>query len=427
VLDMSLQYLRRSEPELRQGRLRINRTFARVMDNLNDDEESHLALADLYKRMIEGPFRKYGWVLHCLTVGRWADPPMLTQMRDTLVASGGWLGSLAGQVVLRDVRNGEAHETLIWDGVKEAFVTEGAEVKDDVVAHAVLLIDAFARGCEAAVSWYENLKAEHTAIRPLMDDPGRLSPWRRAEAIFGTNGVHLTRANFNSKIARIVCSTFREEDINPCFQALVVCHGLLPHVERFEVFTSDAVDSVVVASRDALERTLPIWERALNSLSVMPLSTFLPANLDSRLRTESLTCATRSVAWIAVDDFLDALDGSDEHLDAKELELFTRRTEIVSIAVEQCTSAVPLEVRSRLRAVHQASVEMLTLLRGQDVPVGWSAIERSAPVAKFRHWWEVWGPVDRLPSVEPSTDRPQTDVSRPALRGAPGDLRWHTI
>ncbi|MET8758530.1 hypothetical protein [Lentzea sp. NPDC004782] len=423
----ALQYLRRSEPELRQGRIRINQTFLRLLAHLDDDEESHLALADLYKRMIEGPFRKYGWVHHCLSVGKWSEPPMLTQMRDALVAQGGWLGGLAQQAVIRDVRNGEAHETLFWDGVKEVFVVEGAEVEDDVVAHAIVLIDGFARGCEAAVSWFHGLSAEHKPIRPLMEDPGRLSSWRRAEAIFGTNGLKLIRANFNSKVARVVCASIAQENINPCLQSLVACSGLLPHVERFEVFTAESVESVVVASRESLERALPIWEKAIDMLSMMPLSTFLPVNLDSRLRSESLMNATRSVAWIAVDDFLDAFDGSAESWDAEELELFSRRIEITRLAIGSCLSAVPATARFRMQVVNNAVEEVLSLVRSKNFPASWHSVERSGLVERFRHWWVEWGPVPRLPTVVTPSSLSREDAKRPMLRAAPCDLRLHTL
>ena len=426
VERLSLKYLERSEPELRQGRLKINRILTRIRDE-PDEELRHLALADLYKRLIEGPFRKYGWILHCLKAGRWSHPPMLTQLRDALVSQGGWLGSIAERTVIRDMRNGEAHETLFWDGIEHRFVAEEVTVEPYLVGYAAVLADSFGRGCEAAVACHRTLEAEYESSRPRRQDPGRLSPWQRAEAIFGTNGIRLMRANFNSKIAKVVCLQLAEHDINPCLQSLVVCHGLLPHVEQFEVATVDSNKSVIVVSRDALERTVPVWEMAVENLTSMPFSTFLPANLDSRSRSEEPSRAARAVAWIAVDDFLDALDGSAKMWDEEEIKLFVVRASIIIEATGRCISALPPQSQVRLRAVQETVSEFLIWLRKLSAPIHWSKVSQVQPVHKIRHWWDEWGPVDRHPSIKPTVKLPGYEDHRSKLRDAPGDLRWRTI
>ena len=426
VLEASLQYLHSNESALRQGRVRINRAVDSVR-SAESDEDRHLHLADLYKRLVEGPFRRYSWVFHSLNTGRWSQPPMLTQLRDTLVAGGGWLGKLTDKVVLRDIRNGEAHESLFWDGVLEKFVAEGIEVGAPEVAYAATLADAFARGCESAIACYSALGAEHTPGPPREKDRGRLEPWRRAEAFFGTNGIRMIRADFNAKVARIVCVELRQDNINPCFQALLLCHGLLPHVERFEVLTASSSEPAISASKEALSLTRPVWELALQSFTAMPLSTFLPTNFDARIGHEDMRRATRSVAWIAVDDFLDAFDSSVERWGEEDATLFSKRVALNILATKQCLRLVPTEAQMRLRLVHQQAKEMAAWLQRAPSPLVWRDLNRTEPVARFRLWWDAWGPVERLPTITKAAGISPDEDFRPYLRDEPGDLRWRII
>ncbi|MBM2620401.1 hypothetical protein JIG36_33310 [Actinoplanes sp. LDG1-06] len=426
ALEESLEYLHSNESALRQGRVRINRAIDSIK-KAESDEDRHLHLADLYKRIIEGPFRRYGWVFHCLNTRSWSQPPMLTQLRDTLVSSGGWLGNFTEKVVLRDVRNGEAHESLFWDGLIERFVAEGIEVEASVVAYAAMSADAFSRGCESAVACYRALGAEHTSGPPSDKDRGRLESWRRAEAFFGTNGIRMVRADFNAKIAKVVCADLKRDDINPCFQALLLCHGLLPHVERFEVFSPGSSEPAVSVSKEALLLTRPVWKLALKSFTAMPFSAFLPMNFDARTRHEDTRQAALSIAWIAVDDFLDALDGSPEQWDRDELELFSKRVALNIFATHQCLTLVPAKYHTRLQSVHQEAKEMAAWLRRSSSPLLWHKVNRAEPVGRFRFWLDTWGPIERLPSITAPSGTSPDDDFRPSLRDDPGDLRWRTI
>lgn len=419
-----LTYLKRVEPELRQARRRINKAAKNVQND--DEEETLFALADLYRRLIEGPFRKYAWVLHCLDADAWSDPPMLAQLRDNLASQKDWLGGYARQVILSEIRNGEAHETIVWDGVTKKYMVEGVGVEPQTVGHAALLAEAFARGCETALACYKSLDAAPRKGRPLGEDLGRMEPWRRAEALFGTNGIQVASCNFNSKRVRINCIELTQKDINPCLQALVTGFDLLPHADRFEVFIVGSPEPVVSVSRESLELALPIWEFASTALTSMPFSTFLPINMSSRTGPEDPRTAARSAAWIAVDDLLDALDGSPVIWDMRELKLFVKRVELVSLAIKQCMTGVPLELHPRLRAVREAALEILEKVRRLAVPVGNYHVANLQPVAKCRYWWNKWGPVDRLPTIEQEGD-PQPDGKRPLLQDEHEILRWRTL
>lgn len=89
--------------------------------------------------------------------------------------------------------------------------------------------------------------------------------------------------------------------MNPCLQALVLSRRLMPNVETFSVADSGG-DVVVTVSADSLSATMAAWELAVSNMDQPPLSTFLPANLDARVRHEDANVAVLSVAWIAVDD-----------------------------------------------------------------------------------------------------------------------------
>ncbi|GLY38405.1 hypothetical protein Amsp01_044290 [Amycolatopsis sp. NBRC 101858] len=421
-----IRYLEKSEAELRQIQVRIDRSLE-VVRKGDDEEAVHLALVDLYKRLVEGQFRRYGWILYCLREGSWSDPPMLTQLREKLVSRGGWLGSIAQRAIIRDIRNGEAHETLIWDGVAEKYQAEGVEVDVSVVTQAAVLVEAFVRGCEAALACYKVMGVEHDFGRPKMGDPGRLSSWQRAEALFGTNGLRLLDAKFNSKTARITCLELEEHQVNPCLQALVICCGLVPHVETFEVRVQSGSDAVITVSAEALRRTLEIWEVALRSLSGMPLSTFLPANFDSRMRSEGVSVASRSIAWIAVDDFLDALDGSAELWRAEDFHLFMARIKVLLLAIESCIEYVPDRAGFRLRLVRDAVIQVKESFESTFVPLLATTLDNEDAVVRMRHWWNVWGPVERLPGIKSKADRSGVFDHRIKLQDAPDDLRWRTM
>jgi hypothetical protein len=426
VVELGLAYLSEAEPALRQGRRRVNRalTLAATDDDL---EEKSFVLADVYKRLVEGPIRRYGWLYHSLKCGVWLDPPMLSQVRDVLLSQGGWISDVAQQMILTDIRNGEAHEHLVWDGVREVFVAGTAAVDLPVVLRAAVLGDAFARGCQAAVACYRALSIVPTAASPSLDDVGRLEAWRRAEAFFGTNGLEIVRANFNSKIAKVTCSSLEEGNINPCFQALVCCHMLLPHVLQFDVSSARGLDEAKISvSSDALNLTLPVWETAARLFTSMPLCTFLPANLNARQRSEELSKAVRSIAWIALDDLLDALDGTPQCWNAADFELFMNRVKLNALALDQCVASISKPTPFRLATLHAAVREFIREIEIMAPPVEFRTFECLELVERFRAWWNAWGPVERLPGFPPAeTDFPSDH--RPALRHSVIDLRWSTI
>ncbi|MDQ1203867.1 hypothetical protein [Microbacterium sp. SORGH_AS_0862] len=69
IADQFRDHLRAVEPALRRARSAATRAYEAVLTQTDDSEARALALADAYKRTIEGPFRQYSWATHCLRAG----------------------------------------------------------------------------------------------------------------------------------------------------------------------------------------------------------------------------------------------------------------------------------------------------------------------------------------------------------------------
>ncbi|MGF9663154.1 hypothetical protein AAIH25_14955 [Arthrobacter crystallopoietes] len=428
VVVAALRHLGEIEPRLRQSRFRANRSSA-ASSQATDLETAAMHLAEGYKRLLEGPVRHYGWLYHCVGTRNWAAPPMLTSLREVVLKDQGWLAKILEPMILTEVRNGEAHESLLWDGLNEVFVTESGPVVPARVHVAAVKADAFARGSQAAVACFRALSIQPRAGGPVASDPGRSAAWLRAEAHFGTNGLQVTKSNFNSKTAKITVSHFASHNINPCFQALVCCHVLVPEVSRFEIYAEGRGDAILSVSAEALRRTQSVWKRAIDKFSSMPLSTFLPANLDARRTSENPAEVVRSVAWIAVDDLLDAIDSSPPMLDGENLKLLVERVELVVTATEECLAAVPAEFDLDLHSVHSLAEALLEELEILRPPTPVFSLDEKEAVDAARRFWDAWGRVPRLPGVAVSSQTNSGHDHGPRLRQEEArlELRWRTI
>jgi hypothetical protein len=427
VLVTALAHLEEVQLRLRLSRVKANRSFA-TPPLETEMESTVLDLVDGYKRLLEGPVRQYGWLYHCLGAGNWSSPPMLTTLRELLVKEGGWIANVANQMILTEIRNAEAHESLLWDGINELLVTESGTVAPAAVHVAAVKADAFARGCQAAVACYRALSINPQMGGPVHNDPGRSAAWLRAETHFGTNGLHVTKTNFNSKTATISLVDFKSHNVNPCFQALVCSHVLVPDVQQFQIYVDGQSKPIISVSASALKRTQPVWEHAVYKFSSLPLSTFLPANLNARTELEGLSKAVRSVSWIALDDLLDAVDCNPPELDSDLLGLLIERVDLVASATKECLAIVPSGSSLRLRAVNSIAAELLEKLGRLKSPAPVGLLDKTTELLKARHAWDAWGPVPRLPGVKVSSQSTSKEHG-PRLRSAEdrNELRWRTI
>lgn len=282
-------HLVQMEPAIRRARRAAARSSQTVRDAKAETEARANALADGYKRLVEGPFRQFAWALFCLNDGTWQNPPTLGILRDRLVAAGGLLGSTTADVVIPSFRNAEAHETLVWDGFAEQFSTEGVQISPRKVVASAQLAESFVSGCEAGLTAvrFLDLPSEAPAL-PEHNEQGRMPAWRRVQAFFGTNRLRLLDASLNTRNAILWVERLGFTDVNPCFQALVLSHRLMPAVESFCVRGAEG-DPAIEVDAGALAASMPAWEFAVSNLDQIPLSTFLPANLDARMQHETGT------------------------------------------------------------------------------------------------------------------------------------------
>ncbi len=168
-------HLEACEPALRRARRAANRAWVTAATDSLDIETRALALVDAYTPLLEGPFRQLSWALYCLRKGTWDSPPMLTSLREKLVAEGGNLKLIASNAIIPSLRNSDTHQTLEWDGYAEAFVTEVARISPSEVATAITAADCYVHGWEAGLAAARTLDARpNDNPLPLPSEPGRI-------------------------------------------------------------------------------------------------------------------------------------------------------------------------------------------------------------------------------------------------------------
>ncbi|MHB1172813.1 MAG: hypothetical protein ACYCZY_10055 [Lacisediminihabitans sp.] len=425
VLSSVREHLEASEPAMRKTREAIGPALAKAASSHESLEARGIAMVDAYRRMIEGPFRQFSWALYCLRQGEWSMPPMLSELSDRIMAAGGNLASITRSAVLIDVRNSEAHETLVWDGFAEEFITEKGRVHPQQIAEALILANTLSRGGEAGLAAIRALDlTDSSPLLPAVNEVGRMPSWRRVRAFFGTNRLRLVEAHLNSNHAFLRLARLAVTDINPCFQALVLAHRLIPEIENFSVATTQSSEPLVVVSAEAIIAAMPVWELAVSALDRLPLAAFLPMNLNARVRIESTSIAERSVAWIAVDDAVGSIDGSPLNWDRDDVALLSIRLGVVQIAIDQTLKLIgheSLRLQSVLTSVRALRTSLL--LRPTTSR---ELIDRDPALATLRAQWEQWGPVQRHPLVSEDY-APDASYSQPAFLGPLGPLgpNWY--
>lgn|GEM_PF-2208638 len=424
ILRVVLAHLADREEALRQSRRIIDST-TRDLRRTDDAEDRAHALADIYRRLVEGPVRQYGWAMRCLAAGSWTMPPMVGTIADGL-ASDGWLKAALVPKLLPGIRNGQAHEALEWDGSRSIYVVEGVDVDYERVNIAVADCLSFAFGCEAALVHWQALAVDAGEIAPAAGQPGRMAEWRRVEALFGTNGLRVNTFKFNALRLEARIERLDIEDINPSLQAFVHARQLLPHVESFAYFIDEPEvrsDPVIEVDAVALDATHPVWLHGRDRFDAMPLSTFLPANLNARLRHEPAQVAVRAAAWIAADDALSGIDWLPVIWDEGHIWLANARVEHARLALKQTIPMVEqpglLETLAELLDTVQAELGVLRPNVRAD------QVDLRIPIVRLRALWTAWGPVPRIPGIE--SDRGDGSPgyhSQPQRRTASPHERW---
>ncbi|MCO7204432.1 hypothetical protein NH287_13150 [Microbacterium sp. CnD16-F] len=411
------QQLRASEPALRHTEEAVRRALHTGETARDDMEARASAVAEAYKRTVEGPFRRFAWALHCLQAGQCSQPPTLGPLREQLMADGGTLSQLSSIVVLPAVRNSATHESLVWDGFADQFLTPDGPVPYDDVLTALLVGFSFTQGALAGLAAIRALQAPRPSpVLPSAEEEGRMPTADRVRGFFGTNRLLLVEARLNTPHAQFRVQRLGMPDINPCLQALLLARRLLPRTESFAVSSIDSDGPLLTVDAAALDAAMPAWEYAVSRLDQMPLGAFLPANYSARLQLEPPATALRAVAWIAADDAVGVIDGSPPSWDPDTRRLLGVRLQVVAVAIENTRRIIPART-VRLDSVH-ASVRQLQQWIGTTHPADpWSVDEQPA-LQRLRTQWRAWGPVPRLPSILEPPAPDEIIETQPRLRVA---------
>lgn len=357
-----LEHLRTRELADRQ--LEVQRRIARQSADTDDDPElASIALGDYYRRLVEGPVRQFAWGLLSVHRDTWQPPPMLSNLVDALAASElGLLQSVAADAINVAIRNGAAHEDLAWDGFIERFVSsDGSQHSLVEVRDAADHAESFVLGARAAVELFRASRLAPTGTTIRGDDRGRMTTVERIRGYFATNRLIPLRINANQPAAIIELTSLSERDVNPCFQALIQTHQLLPRAISITLrVTSPAL--MATFTRHELDVACALLEEAHQRFSVMPLSAFLTMNLIARMESEKPPRAVRNVAWIAIDDAISGIEEAALETGPSSSDLLIERLSFVQSALRSAsilatpTLKAPLETAARLVAdAHRAA------------------------------------------------------------------------
>lgn len=378
--------------------LRLSLSSARALHRREDQAHQ---LVDAYRRVLEGPIRHGGWFMRCLDANEFRPVPMLSEVRDAMTKRGGQLAAIAAHVVLSDLRNGQVHETLEWDGARSTYLSEGEAVTESRFAHALEVGLSFDRGWSASVAFARD---RDDTVGDAWDADGTLDGgaprWVRAQAAFASNEIDLDDLEITPEgtVARI--STLTRATINPCLQTLLWARLLLEPSQTYRVLRSGSDGVLVDVDGDALDRTMPVWSEARRHFvsglfDSLPLSTFLPANHNARTRHESGSKATQAAAWIALDDLLDAINSPPRGHPDRRLDQLAARFRLAALALEAIDIPESRKVRAARAAIQDLCTEAELAQHRNDRRFN----DGSEAVRRVRDLWSAWGPVSRMPGV----------------------------
>lgn len=410
LVERVLQDVELNLPNQREGDRR--RTSLRRLIAASDDLETlAIAGAELYASVLEGPFRTFGWTIHCLQTESLAPRPTLSAVFDALATDSVWLEPVVARAALVEVRNGVSHEELHWDGFNEELLVRGVPVALRDIDDARSIVESLVEGIRMAIKVFQSARVEVRSATDLGTGTSHIARLDDAGGYFATNRLTLLASQFNSRTARIKLQALQQGQINPCFQAIMNVARDLPGIEAFDVSVEDPSVSFNV-TREACELTSPVWHEALSHLSAMPLSTFLPLNYCARLPAEGRLTASRAVAWIGIDD---ALDGWLDQA-ARDLRIAFMWIRLARLALEQTSllseRSAPVQLAGRLLD------DLLGMLRIQSPGSRSSDSRITQAFTRVADLHEQWGPVARLPGVshvEPTEEDLKHDY-RPGRR-----------
>jgi hypothetical protein len=371
---------------------------------------------EIYRRKLEGQLRPWAWTLLRLSgVNAPAMPPMATELRDRLAASGDrFLEGIAGAIVV-DARNAAAHEQYRWDHTTGTLDIGSRQIGAGELQSTIDWIDAFIGGAEVAwaISRWESPELVHAMDGDLPPAPSGVMAAMKALHRFGSNGLRVSSYEQDELTFLVVLDELPYDKTNPCFKAVLQASRLLPLVQAFKVAVDGHAHHAVEVTRADLDRTLIIMERTIQALKaghldLIPMTAFLPINLASRLTVEDPQTAARAMAWLAADDAVGAFRDAGELGTPRTAAALASRREIAAMALEACQPQLPYEPAADLR--HARDVIVTAQRWAALTAQGSYLMIAGAPMLD-----RMWALYDSLPtpSLLPTLDPRTMDVVDP--------------
>lgn len=378
------------------------RAMVQLTQATTDADRASLTL-DIYRRMAEGQLRPWAWTLLRVYGRTFSRAPELASLREQLLAHRLPLLSDAAQAILPAARNAAAHEDYLWNEDDHALHVGESKVSLDDLERATAHAYSFVAGAECAWTCARRESPLLARLLDAEDPPTGLPAINKLGAIahFGTNGLLVRNWHADRGVLNVELDELPHNAINPCFQAVMWASRHLDTVERFVVTLPGRPLPAMDLSRVALDATFIVWREAVITFTLMPLSTFLPANMWSRLAVEVPDQAAQAVAWLAVNDalhaYLDAQEASGR-LD-KRVGPLVARLQLISTAVAATMATLPLqavgpltEVLDTVRAAASANLAAAH---------GLSAAPAAYLERRIHDLYDSWPVAAVLPTVDP--------------------------
>lgn len=311
---------------------RLDRSFSshqgmlRIMSNLANYEtasERAFLKLDLYRRMVEGQLRPWGWVVLRLLGRGSVKMAEIGVLSKQLEASGNRLAMDISGRMLPSVRNAAAHEDYSWDSQTSQLTVGTSTVRVESLTSET---DAcYALMCGAELGWML-ARAESAEFDMFLDHAQRgkrpsVLGHIAARDYFGTNGLAISRWIDGDGVLSIELESMNKQQVNPCIQATMWAAQHLPAIQTFRVFVKGRASAALDLDRTILDGLLPLWMPAQRWFTKMPVSVFVPALSVARLAQKSEGDTAKAAVWFvsneAVHAFLDlqeTVGSTREHL-----------------------------------------------------------------------------------------------------------------
>ncbi len=400
--------LRKRDPARHASQARLAKAQA-AHERATRQSERALNALSVYRIMAEGQLRPWAWTMLRLR-GADGPMPMLTELRDRLLAPPEPLLRQIGDALVPALRNADAHEEGHFDELSGRLVVgDDDEVDPVVVEEANERLAALIAGLDLALACAQSQLtpvAVAYEIRPGDPETAEESLEHAAQR-YGHAGLTVWSITRDRGTVHVILDELGALSYNPCFVATMQAHQLVAGVFRWQVSLRDAETPIIELPASVLAENFPVFERAAYWFDRMPVGTFLPCSTWARLGVELPGQALRAAAWWALNDVQEAI----EHVeDTGELDtrLFDHRLQNVMAAIKATLRVMPvLEAQPLKVALDVTRTVRYALLGLPSAPPLEVAVRE---VLRERNRWMT-------PSALPTLDPRPIDELEAAVQG----------